>query len=93
MAYEKMLACDWIGLAGLQQSICDDVHAGRKSAQPFGYQAFSHSAQDLKRCAQIFVQEEHPAADVPLCRDERYDHRKVRIGYVSGEFRNTQHQF
>ena len=87
MAYEKMLACDWIGLAGLQQSICDDVHAGRKSAQPFGYQAFSHSAQDLKRCAQIFVQEEHPAADVPLCRDERYDHRKVRIGYVSGEFR------
>jgi protein O-GlcNAc transferase len=87
MAYEKMLACDWTGLAGLQQSICEDVRAGRKSAQPFGYQAFSHSAQDLRSCAQIFVQEEHPAADVPLCQGERYDHRKVRIGYVSGEFR------
>jgi predicted O-linked N-acetylglucosamine transferase (SPINDLY family) len=87
MAYEKMQACDWNGLAGLQQSICDDVHAGRKSAQPFGYQAFSYSAQDLKRCAQIFVQEEHPAASVPLCQHTRYDHRKVRVGYVSGEFR------
>jgi protein O-GlcNAc transferase len=87
LAYEKMLACDWSGLAGLQQSICDDVHAGRKSAQPFGYQAFSYSAQDLKRCAEIFVQEEHPAASAPLCQHARYDHRKVRIGYVSGEFR------
>lgn len=87
MVYEKMLACDWNGLADLQKSICDDVHVGTKSTQPFGYQAFSYSAQDLKRCAEIFVQEEHPAASVLLCQDTRYDHRKIRIGYVSGEFR------
>ena len=87
LAYEKMMACDWVGLADLQNSIAGDIQTGRKSAIPFGHQAFSHSAHDLERCAQIFVQQEHPAADIALCRDERHDHRKVRLGYVSGEFR------
>src|SRR5262249_8021374 len=86
MAYEKMLACDWNGLADLAISIRDDIRAGKKSAHPFGYQALSYSAKDLKRCAEIFIGEEHPA-QAPLCREVRYDHEKIRIGYVSGEFR------
>jgi protein O-GlcNAc transferase len=87
LAHEKMLACDWSALGELVQSIREDIHAGKASAEPFGYQAFSDSAQDLKRCAELFIQKEFPAAASPLCEGERYRHDRIRVGYLSGEFR------
>ena len=87
LAHQKKMACDWSGLEELRWSIREDVRAGKASAEPFGYQALSDSAPDLKRCAELFVQREFPAAPTPLCRADRYDHDKIRIGYVSGEFR------
>jgi protein O-GlcNAc transferase len=87
LAHEKMLACDWSGLAELAQSIREDIRAGKASAEPFGYQALSDSVQDLKRCAELFVQKEFPPAPSPLCEGKRYRHDRIRIGYLSGEFR------
>jgi predicted O-linked N-acetylglucosamine transferase (SPINDLY family) len=87
LAHQKKMACDWSGLDELNWSIREDVRAGKMSADPFGYQAVSDSAPELKRCAELFVQREFPAAPTPLCRGDRYDHDKIRIGYVSGEFR------
>jgi predicted O-linked N-acetylglucosamine transferase (SPINDLY family) len=86
VAYEKMLVCDWSGLDTLAQSIEQDIEAGRMSAEPFGYQALSHSAQNLRRCAELSIQRECPRLP-PLCPPGAYDHDKIRIGYLCGEFR------
>ena len=40
-----------------------------------------------RRCAEIFAAARYPAAPAPAWAGERYDHAKIRIGYVSGEFR------
>ena len=74
------------GLSAIAAAVVDDVRAGRRSAEPFGFQAISTSPADLKRCAQIYAQARYPAAPA-VWRGERYDHRRIRIGYVSGEFR------
>lgn len=87
LLHAKMLGCDWDGLLPLANSIEADIQAGKRSAEPFGHQAISGSAQNLKRCAEMFAAEYFPAAPVGLWRGERYDNPRIRIGYVSGEFR------
>ena len=84
--HAKMLACDWSQLEALAEATMQDVRAGRPSAEPFGFQAIATSPADLKRCAEVFARSRFPAA-APIWRGERYDHRRIRIGYLSGEFR------
>ena len=84
--HAKMLACDWSQLEALATAITEDVRAGRPSAEPFGFQAIATSPADLKRCAEVFAGMRFPAGP-SVWRDERYDHRRIRIGYLSGEFR------
>ncbi len=87
LLHAKMLCCDWNGLAALAEAIENDVRAGRKSAEPFGHQAISNSPQVLKRCAEIFAAERYPRAPVTLWNGETHRNARIRIGYVSGEFR------
>lgn len=81
-----MLACDWTHLTSLDNSIEIDLRAGKKSAEPFGYQGISRSARDLKRCAEIYATEKFPK-NKPVWSGEKYANDKIRIGYLSGEFR------
>ena len=85
---EKMLACDWKGIEDLIAEIDRDVASGKRSAEPFGYQAISYSASNFKRCAEIFATDKFPRLRTPLWRGERYNNTKICIGYLSGEFRN-----
>jgi predicted O-linked N-acetylglucosamine transferase (SPINDLY family) len=88
LLHAKMLCCDWEGLIVLAESIEKDLHAGKKSAEPFGFQAISGSTRDLRRCAEIYATEKCPQAPAPVWIGERYQNARIRIGYVSGEFRN-----
>jgi protein O-GlcNAc transferase len=84
--HAKMVACDWDRLDAIAAAVIEDVRAGRRATEPFGFQALSTSPADLKRCAQIYAQARFPAAPA-VWRGERYEHRRIRLGYVSGEFR------
>jgi len=88
LLYAKLLACDWKKLDSLKNSIKADLKAGRKSAEPFGYQAIAESAADLKRCAEIFSAATYPPQARLSARIQPHLKSKLRIGYVSGEFRD-----
>ncbi len=88
LLYQKMLSCDWKGIEDLIAEINNDLAAGERSAEPFGYQAIARSAWDFKRCAEIYVADKFPRSEAPLWRGERYDNPKIRVGYLSGEFRH-----
>jgi predicted O-linked N-acetylglucosamine transferase (SPINDLY family) len=88
LLHAKMSCCDWEQLIPLTASIEKDIRAGKQSAEPFGYQAISNSPQDLRRCAEIYAAANYPNSGVQLWTGERYNNAKVRIGYLSGEFRN-----
>ena len=86
--YQRMLCCDWSGIEDLIAEIDGDVALGKRSAEPFGYQAIAYSARDFKRCAEIFAANNFPRSETPLWRGERYGNRKIRVGYLSAEFRD-----
>jgi predicted O-linked N-acetylglucosamine transferase (SPINDLY family) len=84
-AHLKLQACDWSGLAALKAELDAGVREGRPVVEPFVYLAFSSSPADLRTCAERFVRHQHPAVE-PVARPPRPARRKIRLGYVSGEF-------
>jgi predicted O-linked N-acetylglucosamine transferase (SPINDLY family) len=87
LLYAKMMCCEWQGIAELADAVREGIRAGRPAVLPFGYAAVSDSPDDLKRCAEIFAADLAPARP-PLWDGRRYGHRKLRLGYLCGEFRN-----
>jgi protein O-GlcNAc transferase len=80
--------CAWKDYEKDVAQVVEGVGAGKPAAGPFNFLPISDSAADHFRCARQFVEHEFPAAAQPLWRGERYDHRKIRVAYLSGDFRN-----
>ena len=83
--YQKMYCCDWKGIDGLIAEIGGDITAGRMAAEPFGWQGVATSPQSQQRCAEQFNRKRFPAGIARFPRP--FHHDKIRVGYVSGEFR------
>jgi len=87
LLHQRMLACDWRGIEPLIAEIESDIAAGKLSAEPFGWQGVATSDRSLQRCAEIYNAAMFPAnhRGAPVARPNNGD--KIRIGYVSGDFR------
>lgn len=83
----KMLIADWTLLAVLQSHVESTLADGHLSAEPFGLQGFCASPALLAQGAQRFAQRYFPAASHSLPKAAPRHPDKIRIGYVSGEFR------
>ncbi len=82
----KLQGADWQDYAALKDAVDAGVRAGKRIIRPFAYQAVSNSPADLKACSEIFAADQFPAraAAAPA---RRADGGKLRIGYVSADFR------
>jgi protein O-GlcNAc transferase len=87
LLYTKMFCADWDRFEFLADAVNLDVGSGRKVVEPFIYQAISGSPQQLQRCAETFAAARYPRTSSAAWSGEKYDHDRIRIGYVSGEFR------
>ncbi|MBN9593892.1 MAG: tetratricopeptide repeat protein [Afipia sp.] len=85
--HQKMLACDWSGTADLIADIESDIAAGKLSAEPFGWQGVATTDRSLQQCAEIYSAATFPAnhRGLPPARPDNGE--KIRIGYLSGDFR------
>jgi len=88
MLHQKMLCCDWSNFSGEVESINRDTREGKKSAEPFGYQAVATSPLDLKTCAQQFAAENFPQSATRPMRYGPFPDDRIHIGYLSSEFRS-----
>ncbi len=87
LLHMKMQVCDWNGYEEQCALIDQAIRAGKRVMRPFGYQAMSQSPADLRTCSEIFARDIYPA--MPPLRSEAGTGRdRIRIGYVSGEFRD-----
>jgi predicted O-linked N-acetylglucosamine transferase (SPINDLY family) len=81
---------DWRDFDAMVARIDAGVRAGKAVSGPFLYQAISQSPADLKTCSVIYAHDRYPA-QVPLagrdCQRRAGERAKIRIGFVSGEFR------
>jgi predicted O-linked N-acetylglucosamine transferase (SPINDLY family) len=85
LLYAKMLCCDWSGLLELRDSIRRDLYLSKPSGEPYGHMAVSDSEEELHLCAKLYSQAKVPHQKAPRTRVRPKP--KIRIGYLSGEFR------
>ncbi|MGH8693932.1 MAG: tetratricopeptide repeat protein, partial [Burkholderiales bacterium] len=79
--------CDWFSYEETTDSIVGKVRAGRRAATPFPFLSLSDSAADQLQCSRLFAADKYPAASQPLWRGERYRHDRIRLAYLSADFR------
>jgi protein O-GlcNAc transferase len=84
--FARMQLCDWDGIDVESDRLLRAVRAGEAAASPFNLLVSDASPADQLRCARSWTDRRYPAQP-PLWRGERYAHERIRIGYVSADFR------
>jgi len=84
----KMYAADWREFEKNKMALVEGVRAGARVARPFMFQALSDNVQDLQTCARTYARDLFPpVAAAPHDPASRARRAKIRLGYLSGEFR------
>ncbi len=81
----KMHAGDWSGFDAAKAMLDGALRAGQAVVGPYVYQALSDDPADLRRCAELHARQFPPQP--PLRQGRARRPGRIRIGYVSGEFR------
>lgn len=84
--HQMMLVCDWTNYENITSEISNRIRQHRRCAEPFGLQGIETSEEVLRECAEIYANDIFPAMENILSHS-KYSHKKIRIGYVCGEFR------
>jgi protein O-GlcNAc transferase len=83
----KLWCCDWRDLNERRAEIAAGLAAEKRIIQPFGALMISREPRELLDAARIWLAGRHGAPQA-LWRGESYCHDRLRIAYVSGDFRD-----
>jgi protein O-GlcNAc transferase len=89
LAFFRLQCCEWGDLDAQRAAIIDGVHAGKRVVAPFAAVALLDSPSDQLAAARICIADKYPRTLLPLWREERYQHGRIRLAYLSGDFNNT----
>jgi protein O-GlcNAc transferase len=81
----KMRLCDWKALEAECDHLIQSVRRGEANTSPFAFLAISSSAEDQLHCARTWARKRYPVRD--QWDGQRQPHDRIRIGYVSADFR------
>jgi len=85
--FAKMHACDWTDFERDKQLITEGVRAGKRLCSPMPFMAIAESVTDARKCAEVFGQHKFPPSPTPLWDGQKYLHRRKRVAFISGDFR------
>ena len=84
----KMHLCLWDDLTKRLNELTKKINNSKKVINPFHMLALIDDPEVQRKTAEIYVNEKYPQSHV-LSQIERYPkHKKIRIGYFSGDFHN-----
>lgn len=86
LIFAKLQGCDWRGLVADRQSVKVALTKSMPVIVPFGNLMVSESPAEQRLCTQIWMAR-HASPPPPLWHGERYGHDRIRVAYVSGDFR------
>jgi len=84
--HAKMLACDWRNFDAERMHLASSISAGIAS-MPFRALTIQSSPEDQFQCARRFSANRYPTSDSLLSQHHRYDHDRIRVAYLSADFR------
>jgi len=82
----RMYGADWRGFDQGKRALEQKLAAGERVVQPFIFQAIAENPRDAQACSRIWMADRCPAQP-SAPHDRRKAGDKIRIGYLSGEFR------
>jgi len=88
LAWLKLHRCCWLDIDSDIAGLVDGARAGKQVSAPLDFLVMTDNAEDQLACARIFARSKHALAPAPLWRGERYHRPKIRLAYVSADFRN-----
>ncbi len=84
--HARMQLCDWDGFDARLQALAASLSAGQPAANPFVVQALIDDPDLQLKAAQAMVAAKFPAREAPEIA--RVTHERIRLGYLSSDFRN-----
>ncbi|HTB00933.1 MAG TPA: tetratricopeptide repeat protein [Bradyrhizobium sp.] len=85
----KNCICHWNGWEEDCARLIAAVRGGSTNAGPFEFLAVPSSAADQLACARMWIKVMHPPSSQPLWQGERYVHDRIRVAYLSFDFRQN----
>jgi protein O-GlcNAc transferase len=85
--HSKMQLCDWSNFDAECEHLISSVRNGNVNTSPFPILAIPSSAKDQLQCAKLWTANRHPPSDKSIWQGERYNHDRIRLAYLSGDFR------
>ena len=81
----RLRVCEWSKLESDRKKLSQALAQGRRVIDPQGNLAISRSPEDQLQCARILMADE--PAGPSLWRGERYAHQRIRVAYLTADFR------
>jgi predicted O-linked N-acetylglucosamine transferase (SPINDLY family) len=88
LLHMRMYTADWRDFASLKADVENGVRRGQRIVQPFIFQAVAETPAAARDCSRIWARDKYPElGGTRHDRAARKANGNIRIGYVSGEFR------
>ncbi len=85
--HERMRICDWSDFQTLSEQIIMGIRTARQVCTPLAFMSISDMACDHFLVANQFFRSHCPRNDKAYWQGERYCHDRIRLAYVSPDFR------
>jgi protein O-GlcNAc transferase len=84
--YYRLHTCDWREARTEENAILSRIDEGKGVIQPFANIALSGTPASQLACARIWASHEYRPQE-QLWKGARYKHERIRVAYVSGDFK------
>jgi predicted O-linked N-acetylglucosamine transferase (SPINDLY family) len=86
--YCKSLLCDWSNFTDECAHLVSSAESGKVITSPFAFLGISTSSESQFKCTKLWASKRYPSSDKPIWLGERYNHDRIRIAYLSADFRD-----
>lgn len=87
LLFEQLHICDWDGIPELREKIISRTRANQRATKTFPFMAICDDPRVLLQAARLFCEHSFPPAPHTLWKGEKYPHQRIRVAYVSADFR------
>lgn len=87
LASNKAQMADWGAFEAQASSIATQIQSGQPVCTPLAFMPMSNSAADNLNCARMFTAHFYPQNSTSVWHGQKYKHDKIRVAYISGDFR------
>ena len=84
----RMQICDWLNFSEIINQIKIGSTKSEPMTLPFAFQSQEDDLEMLKKVSEIFFRQSFSEYNQPSLKLENYQHGKIRLAYVSGDYRN-----